>query len=132
MNYLKLNIGGKERSAKLGLLFLENAQKAENKNIQELFQELQERSIFFAPKLLYYALQTNCQLNGETQDFTLSDVYDWVEEDGVSRKDGAILTFINAFSESVTKLFPTENTTIEEGKQKPTKKDLTPTSGSKK
>lgn len=132
MNYLKLNIGGKERGAKLGLLFLENAQKAENKNIEELFKELQERSFFFAPKLLFYALQTNCQLNGETQDFTLSDVYEWVEEDGVSRKDGAILTFINAFSESVTKLFPPENTTIEEGKQKPTKKDSTPTSGSKK
>lgn len=132
MNYLKLNIGGKERGAKLGLLFLENAQKAENKNIQELFNELQERSIFFAPKLIFYSLQTNCQLNGETQDFTLADVYEWIEEDGVSRKDGAVMSFINAFTDSVTKLFPAENTTIEEGKQKPTKKVLTPTSGSKK
>lgn len=132
MNYLKLNIGGKERGAKLGLLFLENAQKAENKNIQELFNELQERSIFFAPKLLYYALQTNCQLNGETQDFTVNDVYDWVEEDGVSNEKGALVTFINAFSESVTKLFPAENKSSGEGKQKPTKKASTPTSGSKK
>lgn len=130
MNYLKLNIGGKERGVKLGLLFLENAQKAENKNIEELFKELQERSIFFAPKLLFYALQTNCQLNGEAQDFTLSDVYEWVEEDGVSRKDGAVLTFINAFSESVTKLFPTENSESKEvGKQE---KASMPTVGSKK
>lgn len=130
MNYIKLNLGGKERGAKLGLLFLENAQKAENKNIEELFKELQERSIFFAPKLLFYALQTNCQLNGENQDFTLANVYDWVEEDGVSRKDGAVLTFINAFSESVTKLFPTENKESKEvGKLK---KASMPTSGSNK
>lgn len=130
MNYLKLNLGGKERGVKLGLLFLENAQKSENKNIEELFKELQERSIFFAPKLIYYALQTNCELNGNPQDFTLSDVYEWVEEDGVSRKDGAVLTFINAFSESVTKLFPTENSAPKEvGKQK---KASTPTDGNKK
>lgn len=132
MNYIKLNLGGKERGAKLGLLFLENVQKAENKNIEELYKELEERTIFFAPKLLYYAFQTNCQLNGENQDFTLADVYDWVEEDGVSRKDGAVMTFINAFSQSVTKLFPSDNTPIEQGKPKPTKRASTPTSGSKK
>lgn len=128
MNYLKLNIGGKERGAKLGLLFLENAQKGENMNIQELFNELQQRSIFFAPKLLHYALLTNCQLNGETPDFNLSDVYDWIEEDGLGQ-DKAIFTFTNAFTENITKLFPP---TTEEGKGKLPKKVSTPTTGSKK
>lgn len=131
MNYINLTLGGKERGAKLGLLFLENAQKAENMNIQELFVELQMRSIFFAPKLIFHALNTNCQLKGETPDFTLENVYDWIEEDGVSNRDGVVMKFVNAFSENIQKLFPTENAN-EEGKQKPTKKDSTPTSGSKK
>lgn len=131
MNYLKLNIGGKERGVKLGLLFLENAQKGENMNIQEIFNELQQRSIFFAPKLLNYALLTNCQLNGETPDFNLADVYDWVEEDGISRKDGAVMAFVNAFTENITKLFPPEeNEEIKEvGKSK---KASAPIDGSKK
>ena len=129
MNYIKVNIGGKERGAKLGLLFLENAQKGENMNIQELFNELQQRSIFFAPKLLHYALLTNCQLNGDTPDFNLSDVYDWIDEDGISNKYGSVMVFINAFTENITKLFPP---TTEEGKGKLPKKASTPTTGSRK
>ncbi len=131
MNYLKLNLGGKERGAKLGLLFLENAQKAENKDVVGLFTEFQQRSIFFAPKLLYYALQTNCEMNGEIQDFTIENVYDWIEEDGINKPDGAMMTFINAFTESVKKLFPTDENIDDKAVGK-SKKALTPTSGSKK
>ena len=128
MNYLKLNLGGKERGAKLGLLFLENAQKAENMNIEQLFAEIQQRTIFFAPKLIYQALLTNCQLNGDKVDFTLADVYDWIEDEGVGNEEGSVVKFISAFAENITKLFPNDATS---GKQKPTKKDSMPTSGNK-
>ncbi len=130
MNYLKLNLGGKERGAKLGLLFLENLQKAENKNIQELFEELENpaRLPFVVPKFIYYSLITNCQMNGNDVDFTMVDVYDWIEEEGISNKDGSVVKFIDAFVKNMTKLFPPEATS---GKIKPTKKASTPMSGSK-
>lgn len=132
MNYIKLKLGGKERGAKLGLLFLENALKAQNMNIQELVKEFEERNLFFTPKLIYHSLVTNCQLSGQEVDFTIEDVYDWVEEDGVGNEESALVTFVNAFAESMKKIFPDDIKESNEGKQKPTKRVSTPTSGSKK
>lgn len=126
MNYIELELGGKKRGAKLGLLFLENAQKSENKNIQELFEELMQRSIFYAPKLIYHALVTNCQIKGETVDFTLENVYDWVEESGLQGEKNQVAIFVQAFADNVTKLFPSEES---EGKKKPLKKEVSTASG---
>lgn len=133
MNYLKLNIGGKERGAKLGLFFLENIQKGENMNVQELSDMVtdQSRIIFTIPKFIYYSLLTNCQIKGEKIDFTISDVYDWVEEEGFENENTAPMIFWKAFADSLIKLVPEDKKEEVLGKQKPAKKASTHTSGKK-
>lgn len=75
MAEIKINIGGKERIASIGLAMTERAVKFEQ---PKDFNVLQIAPI----RRLYHALVTECELNGETPDFTLKDVYGWVEDLG--------------------------------------------------
>lgn len=132
MNYLELELGGKKRGLKLGLLFLETAQKNENKNIQELFEELLNRTVFFAPKLIYIAMLTNCEIKGVKPDFTLEDVYDWIEEVGLSKDENPINQFMVAFEANIQRLFNSEKILEDEGKNMPLKKKVSTVSGGSK
>lgn len=130
MNYINLTLGGKERGAKVGLQFLGELQRGENLSTEEILNLFTTPQIDVLPKYLYYSLVTNCNIKREEVDFTMQDVYDWVDEDGAS-VGSEIIKYQGVLMESIRKAFIPKDA-IEEGKQKPTKKVSTPTSGSKK
>lgn len=77
MNYIKLNIGGKERGAKLGLGFLDRVQKEEGLTFDEVLNKAN------TPTLLFHSLAYNVERSGEKLDFNKHDVYDWLDEIGL-------------------------------------------------
>ena len=106
MNYIKLNIGGAERGAKLGIGFLEKVMKGEDITLQTLFNKVEVEAFTFLPKLLYYALAYNCERAKENVDFDLNDVYDWTDEIGINSDE--YLKFQVAFYNSIKTHLPQE------------------------
>ena len=115
MNYIKLEINGKEYGAKLGTLFLKNVCDGEKITISELFEKIQSESIFFIPKLIFYAIELNAKRSGKEFDLTLEDVFDWFDTVGVGAKE--VVSFFELFNKSMEVHSPNE-----EGNAKPQKK----------
>jgi len=131
MNYSKeviLNIGGKKRTAKLGLGFLDRFQRSENVDIQEEFSAMQEgkktgldKTIFFV-KLIFHSLAFACERVNEKVDFDFHDVLEWCEAENF---EGAFAEFIEAYTNSMQKAKPSSNDVIpaanggSRGKRKP-------------
>ena len=109
MNKIELLIGGKSRPVKLGLRFLENVTTSEGITIVDVFTKFESETLFFLPKLIYYAINT---ANPDT--LTLDDVYDWVDEIGIASEE--IKPFIIAFADSMKVHIPQEDEKV--GKQK--------------
>ena len=106
MNYIKLNIGGAERGAKLGIGFIEKVMKGEDITLQTLFNKVEVEAFTFLPKLLYYALAYNCERAKEKVDFNLDDVFDWTDEIGINSDE--YLKFQVAFYNSIKTHLPQE------------------------
>ncbi|HAY3545167.1 TPA: hypothetical protein JRX92_003578 [Elizabethkingia anophelis] len=114
MNYTKINIGGKERGAKLGLGFLERITKAEGVSLQELFTKFEQDVLFFLPKMIYYSVLYNDERAGNKADYNLDDVFDWIDEIGINSEP--VMSFIEAFKKSIEVHFVEKG-----GKPKPQK-----------
>lgn len=71
MNYIQVNIGGKDR----GLKFNQMALEVFNKNIDD--KAPMSSSIYAT---FYAGLVGNCYVKKEEPDFTFEDVTDWVDE----------------------------------------------------
>lgn len=115
MNYTKINIGGKERGAKLGLGFLEKITKGEGVSLQELFTKFEQDVLFFLPKMIYYSVLYNDERAGNKVDYTLDDAFDWIDEIGIN--SDPVMAFIEAFKQSIEVHFVEKG-----GKPKPQKK----------
>ena len=109
MNKIELLIGGKSHPVKLGLRFLENVTTSEGITIVDVFTKFESETLFFLPKLIYYAINA---ANPDT--LTLDDVYDWVDEIGIASEE--IKPFIIAFADSMKVHIPQEDENV--GKQK--------------
>jgi len=103
---MKTTILGKE--AKLGLAFLESVSKGEALSVADIFKKFESDTLFFVPKLMAYALRAG------GNDVTNDEVFDWVDENGISHPD--VITFANAFAKSMEVHIPKE-----EGKPKATR-----------
>ena len=103
---MKTQLLGKE--AKIGLAFLEAVSKGENLSIVEIFQKFENETLIFVPKLMAYALRAG------GNDITNDEVFDWVDENGITHPD--VMTFANAFAKSMEVHIPKE-----EGKPKATR-----------
>lgn len=102
MKKIELLIGGKSHPVKFGLRFLENVTTTEGITIVEVFSKFETETLFFLPKLIYYAINT------ATPDaLTLDDVYDWVDEIGIASDE--IKPFIIAFADSMKVHIPQED-----------------------
>ena len=112
MNKLQLKVGGKEFTAKFGLSFLEKVTKTEGISLQEMFDKFQNDTLFFLPKLIFYAIE-----NGGGK-CTLEHIYDWLDETGINNAE--VVKFTNAFANSIKVHFPEE--LKDEGKPKATRK----------
>lgn len=130
MNYIKLNLGGRERGAKLGLGFLTKIQEVLNMNLDEINQEISKDIFKMTPTIIYQSLIFNCERAKETPDFDFYDVCDWISGEAFSSENGVVKTFYKAYFDSISVLLPEAG--IGEGKKTLPKKVSTPTSGSKK
>ncbi|KPE49767.1 hypothetical protein [Chryseobacterium indologenes] len=115
MRKIKINIGGKERVAKLGLGFLEQLTKSENISIIDFLKKFETETLFILPKMLFHSISYNDKIEGLEIDYKLSDVYDWVDDLGIQHE--TIINFNSAFAESIRTHIPNE-----EGKKVPQKK----------
>lgn len=112
MNYTKITIGGKERGAKLGIGFLEQITRVEKLTIVELLTKFEQETIFILPKMLFHSLSYNDKVAGNEVDYSIHDVYDWVDELGLNSK--ILEDFCLTFANSIKVHLPQE-----EGKKKP-------------
>lgn len=112
MNKIQLKVGSKEFTAKFGLSFLEKVTKTEGISLQEMFDKFQNDTLFFLPKLIFYAIE-----NGGGK-CTIEQIYEWLDETGINNAE--VVKFTEAFANSIKVHFPAELAT--EGKPKATKK----------
>jgi len=127
MNYTTLNIGGKERGAKLGLGFIQSVLENEKISINDFFAKVESEAFTFLPKLLYYSLKYNEERAQRKVDFNLDDVLDWLDETGINSEE--FTDFQIAFFSSLKVHLPEENRKIIDssvkqlqGKKKPQKR----------
>lgn len=71
MNYIQINIGGKDRGLKFNQLSLETYTKCVD------FERANSSTIYAT---FYAGLTGNCYVKREEPDFTFEDVTDWVDE----------------------------------------------------
>lgn len=109
---MQLKVGDKEFTAKFGLSFLEKVTKTESLTLQEMFDKFQNDTLFFLPKLIFYAIE-----NGDGQ-CTIDEIYEWLDETGINNPE--VIKFTEAFAASIKVHFPAE--LAPEGKPKATKK----------
>lgn len=120
MNYIKLQLGGKERGAKLGLGFLRKVIEHEKIDMQTIFTNFEKDTLMFLPKLIFYSLAYNCERSNEKVDFKLGDVYDWIDDVGINSDE--VVKYVSAFAESVKVHFPNNEETGNEKAPKGAKK----------
>lgn len=82
-NYIELDLGGKKRGAKLGLLILKKTCEAKKIMPDELFKMLEgNNALFTIPELLFQSLKFNAEKKKEAFDYTVDDVFEWIDESG--------------------------------------------------
>lgn len=95
----KINIGGKERNISFGLKAISELVDHEDWGFAKLGQKMSSNPLVTTPLIIFYGAKNGAERNGEVVDFTLNDVYDWLEDIGLS--DPSLITLINAFSTSL-------------------------------
>ncbi|WP_312306231.1 hypothetical protein [Chryseobacterium sp.] len=120
-NYIKLHIGGKERGLKVGLGFLQQYTEQEKVTLNELIDKFTSDAFFTIPKMLFHSLSFNDKLAGNPIDYTLDNVFDWVDEIGLQSEQIAL--YCTTFAESIKVHLPkAESDEASEGKKAPQKK----------
>ncbi|WP_185269264.1 hypothetical protein [Chryseobacterium indologenes] len=119
-NYLKLKIGGKERGLKVGIGFLKQYTEAEKVTFSELLEKFTSDTLFTLPKMIFHSLSINDKLAGNAIDYTIDDVFDWIDEIGLQSEQ--IAQYCTVFAESIKVHLPKAEGDEEKGKKEPQKK----------
>lgn len=102
--YIQLNLGGQKRGFKVGLYVIGELTKSLNIPIGDIEKAFTERPLESIANLLYHSAAYNCIRKGEDVDFTLLDVYEWIDEAGLESQE--IQDFIKAVTDSFNKHVP--------------------------
>ena len=103
MNYLQFEIGGKKRGFKFGLKVIGDCIRHSDQDPVAFMGSITKNRFESIPVILYYAHKYNEEKKGEIIDFTLFDVYDWVEEEGLMNEklDDVTKFFIKSLYDNV-------------------------------
>lgn len=116
MNYIKLEINGKEYGAKIGTLFLKSICEKKEISLPNFLGSLEtEPLIFLAPEIIYHAIKFNADIAKKELDLTENQIYDWIDTVGVNSSE--IKDFMETLVNSLKVHSPQE-----EGNAKPQKK----------
>lgn len=116
MKKINLQIGGEYRDFYFGLGFLGNLLEKENISMNEIDSKLIENPFKWIPLIMFYSASFGFTRKNEFATFDAFDVAEWIDEVGMDSE--VIVSFFNAFKQSLTKDVPIQP----EVKKKVTKK----------
>ena len=99
MNKLKIELGGKERTLKFNMLFLEEFEKKRKENQGEVSN---------TACMIYAGIKANCELTDTQMDCTFEYVYDWSEEMLLNNDVSKIEKILEAYQQSTIYKFTQE------------------------
>lgn len=91
MNKIKIELGGKERTLKFNMLFLEEFEKKRKESQGEVAN---------TACMIYAAIKANCELTDTQLDCTFEDCYDWAEEMLLNNDTSKIEKILEAYQQS--------------------------------
>ena len=94
-----IKIGGKDRLISFGLKAISELVDHEDWGFAKLGQKMSSNPLVTTPLIVFYGAKNGAERNGEMVDFTISDVYDWIEDIGLSHPD--LISLINDFAKSL-------------------------------
>lgn len=95
MNKLKIELGGKERTLKFNMLFMEEAAKCKLPTESINTQNISHTAIF-----IYAGIKANAIITDTPTDCTLEDCFDWAEEMLINEDTEKLDKLMNAYYES--------------------------------
>lgn len=102
--YIQLQIGGKSRGFKFGLWVIGQLIDELKISVDQFDAEMQRNPIKTLALLMYYSAYYNTLKAKQEADFTMVDVYDWIDEVGMG--SDVIQQFQAAFVDSMSKDVP--------------------------
>ena len=99
MNKIKIELGGKERTLKFNMLFLEEFEKKRKENQGEVSN---------TACMIYAAIKANCELTDVQIDCTFEDCYDWSEEMLLNNDISKVEKILEAYQQSTVYKFTQE------------------------
>lgn len=110
MNYIEIEIGGKKRGFRFGLGCVGEMVHELGIDVNELDSFITRNPIKGIPTMLYHGAKYEVKRMGDVPDFTLYDVYDWIEELDGTLNNEKVMLILETFTGSITKDVPkTEN-----------------------
>jgi hypothetical protein len=106
----KVILLGKE--FRLGLGFLNRLIEGTGKDLTSIWSEISTNPAVMIPQMIYYSLVYSYERSLTQIDFTIHDVYDWIDENG-----GINGSFSNEFQEAFVKSM-NQDVPIDESKKK--------------
>lgn len=103
MNYIEIEIGGKKRGFRFGLKVIGDCIKHQDQDPEQFLFSLAKNPFESVPVMLYFGAKYEVEKKGGVADFTLLDVYDWVEEEGIGSDviDGVAKVFMRSLYDNV-------------------------------
>ncbi len=122
MNYTEFKIGGQKRGFKFGLKVIGDCIRHSNQDPIAFMGSIAMNKFESVPVILFYSHKYHIEKNGGTIDFTLFDVYDWVEAKGLmnGELDNVTKFFIRSLYDNV----PTIKTELDKKGKEELKKSL--------
>ena len=102
----KVTLLGKE--FRLGIGFINKLIDGTGKDWLSILKEFETNAVGIIPKMIYYSLAYSYERVDKDLDFTIGDVYDWIDaNDGISGDFS--VKFQEAFIQSITKEVPVDD-----------------------
>ena len=103
MNKVEIELGGKKRTVRFGLKVIGDCIKHQDNDPGKFMTSLASNPFESVPTVFYYGLKWDLERAGKVADFTLADVYDWLEEEGLQSEkvDQVTRLFIRSLYDNV-------------------------------
>lgn len=84
MNHIEVEIGGKKRTLRFGLKTIGDCVKHQGQDPEMFLLSLTKNPFESIPAMIYYGAKYEVEKNKGVADFVLLDVYEWVEDEGIT------------------------------------------------
>ena len=99
-----------------GLGFLNMLIDRTGKDLVQIGTEVKTNRVVIVPQMMYYSLVYSYQRQNKEIDFSIDDIYDWIDENG-GLDNGFWNEFVFAFGESMNKDVPEDKKKVAKTKK---------------